>query len=549
MEDAGAARAPKAMRTEEAGDAPTAADLAALVRRVVREELPDMLRDIVAREVRGALATSQPAPALEDDTPAVPPTFRLEFTARLRENIYAPHFQQSELNDACNRPMKVQALRIDDGKPTKELDGMEIEAAVLQPRGNDCPDELVEAVPRPGRSSSLLAGTTRIKLVDGVAVFTGLRITDNSSKFPGQAFVLEVRPVIGGESVNGHPPSALKSERTAPFRVKSSRAKDNEKKGDQISLNDEVFRLRHISKGGDFEKRLRNHKITTVKDLYSVACTEQGEREMRRILGRGMSDALWLDTWQHVMQASANAQGSKKDLLDKGLYTAPAATDGADANGIANGTSPSAAAAAVAPTAVNPLHQIAIAAAAAASQPGRITPGLITPSPGPLPNASVAKASPPSSAAAAGASNPPALTMPSGPNLSDYNQLGLAALAPGAADQLGLQLQRSNSFLANGGIPITLPSGLSSEFMHHMSSLPGGASNLQRLFSGQMANMPGPYLYPTSSQAAVAAAASAAAASASGPSAGIQAAAPAVATLPSKASGFVAAPRSRARAP
>uniref|UniRef100_A0A7N0VE37 Uncharacterized protein n=1 Tax=Kalanchoe fedtschenkoi TaxID=63787 RepID=A0A7N0VE37_KALFE len=63
-------------------------------------------------------------------------------------------------------------------------------------------------------------------------------------------------------------------------------------------LEDEVWRLEKIGKGGAFEKKLASEGINTVQDFLRLYVTNQ--TELRKILGVNMSDKMWNVTINHA---------------------------------------------------------------------------------------------------------------------------------------------------------------------------------------------------------------------------------------------------------
>ncbi|GAY53369.1 hypothetical protein CUMW_148790 [Citrus unshiu] len=70
-------------------------------------------------------------------------------------------------------------------------------------------------------------------------------------------------------------------------------------------LEDEVWRLGKIGRGGNFCGKLAASGIKTVQDFLKVSIVEP--QKLRRILGTGMSEKMW-DTMKHARTCS---MGSK----------------------------------------------------------------------------------------------------------------------------------------------------------------------------------------------------------------------------------------------
>jgi len=319
-----------------------------VVRRVVRQEIvaacratpnasadehTKALKELILKEVCNAVVVAfgsqsggmAPAALVKVET-----KFKLGFANKLRDNIYAVHKTDSKLTAEGDKPLVVNVTTL-DGKTTSELDGMEVEAVLMHSSTvNGAEGELALAKPRKNNMPQLIQGNNTATVVNGRAEFKDhMRVQDNSSNYPGGKFVLEIRPVGKGEGVNGHPPGYVASARTEPFKVKSSRAKDNEKRHDNINMDDDVYRLMNISKNGEYYKRLHKEGITTVRQFHQrVMRSNQGKRDMRDILGPGMNDANYQHTWQHVLQAVKNEE-EKNGSSMANLYVPPNHDDNA----------------------------------------------------------------------------------------------------------------------------------------------------------------------------------------------------------------------------
>ena len=279
----------------------------AMVERTLRATpTPGWFQKIIDDAVDARLAAlGLRAQAVEADA-----RYRMHARTTIRENLYAPSKEQSELSSESGAPFAVAVTRL-DGSPAPELEGLEVQATLLQnnPYPGNADQGLVPALAREGHKHKILEGTTVTKVRGGQAVFAApdgrdaIRVTDNSSKFPGGTFVLEVRALVG--TASGPGASLVEGEvevlHTVPFRVKSSRARDNEKKGADIQMKDPVFRLKNICKNGELDRRLKDLGIITVGDFISRATAN--EAGVRTALGKGMSDALWKDTWGHALMA------------------------------------------------------------------------------------------------------------------------------------------------------------------------------------------------------------------------------------------------------
>ncbi|KAK7379189.1 hypothetical protein VNO80_04642 [Phaseolus coccineus] len=118
--------------------------------------------------------------------------------------------------------------------------------------------------PREGKGP-LLKGKTDIKIEKGFgSINTNITITDGSISTRTRTFRLGVK-IVGPNSLGAEIREAI----SEPFRVKDKRGKST-LKPERPSLNDEVWRLKHIGKAGELRKQLSQNGIKTVKDLLRL---------------------------------------------------------------------------------------------------------------------------------------------------------------------------------------------------------------------------------------------------------------------------------------
>ncbi|XP_020113925.1 calmodulin-binding protein 60 D-like isoform X2 [Ananas comosus] len=144
------------------------------------------------------------------------------------------------------------------------------------------------ALPRDNKGQ-LLKGERFIKLNNGIGSVGNIAFTDNSSSRKTKTFRLGVR----------YAQSAPNGERilegiTEPFRVKECRVESSQKRHTP-SLDDEVWRLKHISNGGKFHETFQRHGIKTVQDFLRYYNMEKGK--LRDILGSRMSEGCWKEIY------------------------------------------------------------------------------------------------------------------------------------------------------------------------------------------------------------------------------------------------------------
>ncbi|KAI9185993.1 hypothetical protein LWI28_012825 [Acer negundo] len=140
-------------------------------------------------------------------------------------------------------------------------------------------------LPREGKGP-LVKGKQKIKLRGGVGIIEDLSFSDNSSWIKCKMFRLGAR-VLQSSSNMGR--VRIKEAITGAFAVKDYRSKTN-KKHDLPSLDDEVWHLKKVKKGGKYHTRLMDSKIKTVgnfKDMYKT-----NPNKLRKIL-KDCTDPDW----------------------------------------------------------------------------------------------------------------------------------------------------------------------------------------------------------------------------------------------------------------
>nr|CAD1829755.1 unnamed protein product [Ananas comosus var. bracteatus] len=147
------------------------------------------------------------------------------------------------------------------------------------------------ALPRDNKGQ-LLKGERFIKLNNGIGSVGNIAFTDNSSSQKTKTFRLGVR--YAQSAPNGE---RIQEGITEPFRVKDRRVESSQKHPTP-SLNDEVWRLKHIRNGGEFHKRLQGHDIKTVQDFLRYYNMEKGKlRDNLR-----MAETYWKEIVKHAKE-------------------------------------------------------------------------------------------------------------------------------------------------------------------------------------------------------------------------------------------------------
>ncbi|TXG65237.1 hypothetical protein EZV62_006512 [Acer yangbiense] len=221
---------------------------------------------------------------------------RLVFANKLPDKI----FTRDKIRD--ERDEFIQIKLIDSSSSWKLLDldplsSIEIEIVVLDgdfgSKGNEnwTEQEFNAKIVQPRISKGpLVKGKQNITLIMGVGIIDDLGFCDNSSwkdcgKFRLGARVLQ-RSSMGQERIK----EAISQDFTVrDYRTRDYHKKTN-KKHDLLSLEDDVWRLKKITKGGKFHTRLIDNDIHTIRNFKRMCKTNA--KRLREIL-RDCSDSDW----------------------------------------------------------------------------------------------------------------------------------------------------------------------------------------------------------------------------------------------------------------
>ncbi|CAL9156059.1 unnamed protein product [Musa hybrid cultivar] len=138
----------------------------------------------------------------------------------------------------------------------------------------------------------LVVGDVNVTLRDGAVIIPELIFTDNSSWGKSGMFRIGARVVPG--SYDG---PRIREAMTEPFKVKDHRG-ESYKKHYPPALDDAVWRLEKIGRGGKFHSKLAANKINTVQDFLMLLSVDPDR--LREILGQGMTDRAWEVTTNHA---------------------------------------------------------------------------------------------------------------------------------------------------------------------------------------------------------------------------------------------------------
>ncbi|KAI3454892.1 hypothetical protein Pfo_011555 [Paulownia fortunei] len=262
-----------------------------MLRRVVSEEVENGLR----RRCMSSILRSCPSLRMiqQSSTTRTTSLLRLTFGKRLS----LPIFTGTKIVDADSNPLQiilVETTRGDDHHhaiamvPTSLPNSIKLEIVVLDgdfPNGDNkdmwTNDEFVKNIvkERSGKRP-LLTGDLNITMRDGVAFVGDIEFTDNSSWIRSRKFRLGARVV------------RCKLLGMFVFNIAVY------KKHHPPALEDEMWRLEKIGKGGAFHQKLASHGINTVQDFLKLFIVDSSK--LRKILGVGMSEKMWEATLKHA---------------------------------------------------------------------------------------------------------------------------------------------------------------------------------------------------------------------------------------------------------
>lgn len=225
-------------------------DLEAMVRRVLREEL-------AAAQNQSPRLTSNQCGGISEAR-----YFQLRFVNNLKREYYT----QKNILAEGDEPIQIDLLDVRSQSIVNEgpMSSMKIDMCVLpgdfgsneDDHQNWSREKFVDSILRPREGKkALLKGDTGITLKDGVgSIRNEIEFTDNSSWLRSGTFRLAAK----SKEAN------VMEATSQPFTVKDKRAI---MKLERPSLNSEVWRLKHIGKGGRTHKQMSVEGIETVKIL------------------------------------------------------------------------------------------------------------------------------------------------------------------------------------------------------------------------------------------------------------------------------------------
>ncbi|KAL7099088.1 hypothetical protein ACP275_09G060100 [Erythranthe tilingii] len=265
--------------------------------------LEPMLRKVVSEEVENGLKRRRMSSKLRSPSMRMihhqlggPSSHSLQLS--FAKSLSLPIFTGTKIVDADFNPLQI--ILVDSGKlPTSLPYPIKVEIVVLDgdfPNNNDewTTEKFAKNVVRERSGKRpLLTGDLNLTVRDGAAYVGEVEFTDNSSWIRSRKFRLGARVVHGtnGEGV------VIREAVSEPFVVKDHRG-ELYKKHHPPALEDEVWRLVKIGKGGAFHQKLSSHGVHTVQDFLKLFNVDSSK--LKKIVGVGMSEKMWEATLKHA---------------------------------------------------------------------------------------------------------------------------------------------------------------------------------------------------------------------------------------------------------
>ncbi|XP_073028238.1 protein SAR DEFICIENT 1-like isoform X2 [Primulina eburnea] len=270
-----------------------------LIRKVVSEEVENRLRarrlDWIPRCPSGAIGRLDQ----NEDYCRIRMNLKLRFTERLS----LPIFTGTKILDVHNNPLQIILDGHDHHQYIPPCSSIRVEILVLDgdflgTSDNDTwtEDEFSRYIVRERTGKRpLIAGESKVNLWSGIGAVGDIEFTDNSSWIRSRRFRLGAR-VVKIQGGNSSQNMRIREAVTEPFVVKDHRG-ELYKKHHPPALDDEVWRLEKIGKGGAFHQKLASEGIHTVQDFLKLSMVDS--TKLRTIMG-AMSDRMWESTLKHA---------------------------------------------------------------------------------------------------------------------------------------------------------------------------------------------------------------------------------------------------------
>ncbi|PSS19667.1 Calmodulin-binding protein 60 B like [Actinidia chinensis var. chinensis] len=261
--------------------------------------LEPLLRSVVREEVEHAVRSfNRPCPRSSVNQPESSQAiaWKLHFVNKLPSTL----FTGSRVESEDSKRIKIVILDVISQKivTSGPLSSIKIEILALNGDfGTDDQEDWSESdfslnvVRQREGKRPLVIGELETTLKDGVGYVGDVSFTDNSSWIRSRKFRLGARNVSTAAKLR------IREARSEAFVVKDHRG-ESYKKHHPPNLDDEVWRLERISKGGQSHTKLTAMGITTVKDflkLHSIDPTS-----LRNVIGGGISNKIWDTIIEHA---------------------------------------------------------------------------------------------------------------------------------------------------------------------------------------------------------------------------------------------------------
>ncbi|TXG65210.1 hypothetical protein EZV62_006485 [Acer yangbiense] len=217
--------------------------------------------------------------------------FQLQFANKLPDTIYT----KEKIRDESDGSIQIKLVDTISRETVKvgALSSIEIGIVVLDGdfgfEENENWTEMefnAKIVDQREGKGPLVKGKQKIKLRGGASIIEDLSFSDNSSWIKCKMFRLGARVL---QSTGNMGRVGIKEAITEAFTVRDHRSKTN-KKHDLPSLDDEVWHLKKVKKGGKFHTRLIDNNIRTVRNFKQLYKTNPDQ--LKQIL-KDCTDPDW----------------------------------------------------------------------------------------------------------------------------------------------------------------------------------------------------------------------------------------------------------------
>ncbi|XP_047310761.1 calmodulin-binding protein 60 B-like [Impatiens glandulifera] len=160
-------------------------------------------------------------------------------------------------------------------------------------------EEFSQNILKEMNEKKILKGNVVLELKGGIGTLGDLSILHDQKWKPVSKLRLGARFVDTFQNIR------VKEAKTNTFTMKDKRMKENRKGVEVLSLMDNVWCLKNIGQRGPIVDRLTERGIKTIQDFLSLNFTRP--EELKKILGRGWSDAKRKATIDHALKCEGSA--------------------------------------------------------------------------------------------------------------------------------------------------------------------------------------------------------------------------------------------------